>query len=173
MTTGGKPLSPAGFDHSHEKEEKMVKILFICHGNICRSTMGEYILKDLVKKAGREAEFEIDSAAVSREEIGNAIYPPMRAALERRGVPVGTHRARQLKRSDYDAYDLLIGMDEENMFYMKRILGEDPDGKIHYLMEYSGRPDEIIDDPWYTRTFDACAAQIAEGCDGLLAKTLA
>ena len=88
-------------------------------------------------------------------------------------MPIGTHLARQLKRSDYDAYDLLIGMDEENMFYMKRILGEDPEGKIHYLMEYSGRPGESIDDPWYTRNFDACAAQIAEGCDELLAEILA
>ena len=149
------------------------KVLFICHGNICRSVSAQYIFQDMVNRRGLASEFVIDSAATSTEEIGNAIYPPMKAALERRGVPVGTHRARQLKRSDYEAYDLLIGMDEENMFYMKRILGEDPEGKIHYLMEYSGRPDEIIDDPWYTRKFDACAAQIAEGCDGLLAETLA
>ena len=127
----------------------------------------------MVNRRGLTSEFVIDSAATSTEEIGNAIYPPMKAALERRGVTVGTHRARQLKRLDYEAYDLLIGMDEENMFYMKRILGEDTEEKIHYLMEYSGRPDEIIDDPWYTRKFDACAAQIAEGCDGLLAETLA
>ena len=132
-----------------------------------------FLLQVMVNRRGLTSEFVIDSAATSTEEIGNAIYPPMKAALERRGVPVGTHRARQLKRLDYEAYDLLIGMDEENMFYMRRILGEDPKGKIHYLMEYSGRPDEIIDDPWYTRKFDACAAQIAEGCDGLLAKTLA
>lgn len=148
------------------------KVLFICHGNICRSVSAQYIFEDLVNRRGLAGEFVIDSAATSTEEIGNAIYPPMKAALERRGVPIGTHRVRQLKRSDYDAYDLLIGMDEENMFYMKRILGEDPEGKIHYLMEYSGRPNEIIDDPWYTRNFDACAAQIAEGCDGLLAETL-
>ena len=149
------------------------KVLFICHGNICRSVSAQYIFQDLVNRRGLAGEFVIDSAATSTEEIGNAIYPPMKAALERRGVPIGTHRARQLKRSDYDAYDLLIGMDGENMFYMKRILGEDPEGKIHYLMEYSGRPGESIDDPWYTRNFDACAAQIAEGCDELLAEILA
>ena len=151
----------------------MVRILFVCHGNICRSVSAQYIFEDLVNRRGLSGSYVIDSAATSTEEIGNAIYPPMKAALERMGVPVGTHRARQLKRSDYDAYDLLIGMDEENMFYMKRILGEDTEGKIHYLMEYSGRPNEIIDDPWYTRNFDACAAQIAEGCGGLLAETLA
>ena len=155
------------------REKMATKVLFICHGNICRSVSAQYIFQDMVNRRGLTSEFVIDSAATSTEEIGNAIYPPMKAALERRGVPVGTHRARQLKCSDYEAYDLLIGMDEENMFYMKRILGEDPEGKIHYLMEYSGHPDEIIDDPWYTRKFDACAAQIAEGCDGLLAKTLA
>lgn len=149
------------------------KVLFICHGNICRSVSAQYIFQDLVNRRGLAGEFVIDSAATSTEEIGNAIYPPMKAALERRGVPIGTHRVRQLKRSDYDAYDLLIGMDGENMFYMKRILGEDPEGKIHYLMEYSGRPGESIDDPWYTRNFDACAAQIAEGCDELLAEILA
>lgn len=151
----------------------MVRILFVCHGNICRSVSAQYIFQDLVNRRGLARSYVIDSVATSTEEIGNAIYPPMKAALERRGVPVGTHRARQLKRADYDAYDLLIGMDEENMFYMKRILGEDTQGKIHYLMEYSARPNEIIDDPWYTRRFDACAAQIAEGCDGLLAETLA
>ena len=124
----------------------MMKVLFVCHGNICRSVSAQYIFQDLVNRRGLTSEFVIDSAATSTEEIGNAIYPPMKAALERRGVPIGTHRARQLKRSDYEAYDLLIGMDEENMFYMKRILGEDQKGKIHYLMEYSERQDASIED---------------------------
>ena len=108
----------------------MMKVLFVCHGNICRSVSAQYIFQDLVNRRGLTSEFVIDSAATSTEEIGNAIYPPMKAALERRGVTVGTHQARQLQRSDYEAYDLLIGMDEENMFYMRRILGEDPKGKI-------------------------------------------
>ena len=110
----------------------------------------------------------VDSAATSTEEIGNPVYPPMRAALERMRIPVGDHRARQLRREDYDAYELFIGMDEENLYYMKRILGSDPESKIHTLMEYTDRPDELIDDPWYTRKFDDCARQIEEGCEGLL-----
>lgn len=150
----------------------MIRILFVCHGNICRSVSAQYILQNMVNQRGLDSEFLIDSAATSTEEIGNAIYPPMRAALERKGVPIGTHRARQLKSSDYAAYDVLIGMDEENMYYMKRILGEDPEGKIHYLMEYTDRPDEIIEDPWYTRKFDACEEQIREGCEGFLTYTL-
>jgi protein-tyrosine phosphatase len=144
----------------------MTKILFVCHGNICRSVSAQYILQDMVDKEGIEEQFFIDSAATSTEEIGNPIYPPMREALERKNIPIGDHRARQLKRSDYEKYDLIIGMDEENMFYMKRMLGHQE--KIHYLMEYTDRPNEIIDDPWYTRQFDFCAGQIAEGCRGLL-----
>ena len=104
----------------------MVKILFVCHGNICRSTMGEYILKDLVKKAGREAEFEIDSAAVSREEIGNPIYPPARRELTRRGVALGDHRARQVTMEDYRHFDRIYFMDESNRRYLQRLLPQDP-----------------------------------------------
>ncbi len=110
----------------------------------------------------------MDSAATSREEIGSPIYPPMERALRRLSVPVGTHRARQLRREDYDQYDLLIGMDEENVYYMRRILGDDPDHKVHFLMEYTDRPDAKIEDPWYTRNFDLCASEITEGCRGLL-----
>ena len=150
------------------KDFDMIKILFVCHGNICRSVSAQYILQDMVNQRGLTADFVIDSAATSTEEIGNAIYPPMKSALEFKHIPIGTHRARQLKKSDYNKYDIFIGMDEENMFYMNRILGDDPKGKIHYLMEYSDRPNEIIDDPWYTRRFDYCAEQIAEDCEGLL-----
>ena len=146
----------------------MIRLLFACQGNICRSVSAQYILQNMISQRGLVSLFLIDSAATSTEEIGNAIYPPMRAALERMDVPVGTHRARQLKPSDYANYDVLIGMDEENMYYMKRILGTDPEGEIHYLMEYTDRPDEIIEDPWYTRKFDACAEQIREGCEGFL-----
>ncbi len=145
----------------------MVKILFICHGNICRSVSAQYILEELLRRRGVTGVLA-DSAATSREEIGNGIYPPMKAALGRMGVPVGDHRARQMKAEDYEAYDLLIGMDRENLYNMRRILGADPEGKLHYLMEYAGRPGEAVEDPWYTRKFDSCAAQIAEGCAGLL-----
>lgn len=144
------------------------KILFICHGNICRSVSAQYILQDMVNRKNLADKFVIDSAATSTEEIGNSIYPPMKAALMQKGIPIGTHRARQLKHPDYDKYDLIIGMDEENMYYMRQILGDDPDNKIHYLMEYTDRPDAKIEDPWYTRYFTLCADQIEEGCRGLL-----
>ena len=161
MTTGGKPSPPAGFDHSHKKEEKMVKILFICHGNICRSTMGEYILKDLVKKAGREAEFEIDSAAVSREEIGNPIYPPARRELTRRGVALGDHRARQVTMEDYRHFDRIYFMDESNRRYLQRLLPQDPE-KIQKLL-----PRDVAD-PWYTGDFAQTYEDLMEGCRNIL-----
>ena len=161
MTTGGKTLPYAGFDHSHEKEEKMVKILFICHGNICRSTMGEYILKDLVKKAGREAEFEIDSAAVSREEIGNPIYPPARRELTRRGVAIGDHRARQVTMEDYRHFDRIYFMDESNRRYLQRLLPQDPE-KIQKLL-----PRDVAD-PWYTGDFAQTYEDLMEGCQNIL-----
>lgn len=148
----------------------MTKILFVCHGNICRSVSAEYILKNLVNQEGLQKKFFIDSAATSTEEIGNPIYPPMREALKEMQIPIGNHRAKQLQSSDYSKYNLLIGMDEENLYYMKRILGRDPGHKIHYLMEFSNRPGEIIDDPWYTRKFRDCALQIQEGCMGLLSQ---
>ncbi|MGN8650146.1 low molecular weight protein-tyrosine-phosphatase [Eubacterium pyruvativorans] len=143
-------------------------ILFVCHGNICRSVSAQYIFENLVHQSGLDRPFFVDSAATSREEIGSPIYPPMERALRRLSVPVGTHRARQLRREDYDQYDLLIGMDEENAYYMRRILGDDPDHKVHFLMEYTDRPDAKIEDPWYTRNFDLCASEITEGCRGLL-----
>ena len=146
----------------------MTRILFVCHGNICRSVGAQYILQDLVNRNKLAKDFLIDSAATSTEEIGNLIYPPMKAALERAHIPIGTHRARQLRREDYSLYDLFIGMDEENEYYMRQILGEDPDSKIHYLMEYTDSPEEIIEDPWYTRKFDHCTDQLKRGCQGLL-----
>ena len=117
----------------------MTKLLFICHGNICRSPMAEYVMKDLVKKAGLEKEFQIDSAATSGEELGNPVYPPARRTLAEHGVPCGDHRARRLTKGDYDAYDLLVGMDRANLRNMSRMLGGDPEGKLHLLLEYAGR----------------------------------
>ena len=143
-------------------------ILFVCHGNICRSVSAQYILQEMVDSQKCEGDFWIDSAATSMEEIGNPIYPPMRKALENHGVPVGDHRARQLKKKDYGNYDLFLGMDEENMYYMNRILGGDPEGKIHYLMEYTDMPTAKIEDPWYTRNFEKAYQDIFLGCQGLL-----
>lgn len=146
-----------------------IKILFVCHGNICRSVGAQYILQDMVNRRGLAGDFLIESAAATTEEIGNLIYPPMERALRKKGIPIGDHRARQLRKADYNRYDLLIGMDEENLSDMNWILGGDPEGKLHYLMEYTGRPEHKIEDPWYTRRFDACADEIIEGCEGLLA----
>lgn len=145
----------------------MKKILFVCHGNICRSPMAEYVMKDLVKKAGREAKFEIASAATSSEEIGNAVYPPARRKLAEHGITCNGHAARQLRRQDYDYYDLLIGMDSYNIRNMNRICGGDPEGKIHLLLEYTDRFGDVAD-PWYTGDFDATWRDCQEGCTELL-----
>ena len=143
------------------------KLLFVCHGNICRSPMAEYLMKDLVKKAGREKEFEIASAATSTEEIGNPVYPPARRKLAEHGIRCDGHSARQLTRHDYTYYDLLIGMDSYNIRNMERMCGGDPDGKMHLLMEYTDRFGDVAD-PWYTGNFDATWRDCLEGCTALL-----
>lgn len=146
----------------------MIKILFICHGNICRSVSAEYIFKQLVDEAGLSDKVYIDSAATSTEEIGNEIYPPMRKALMEHDVPIGNHRARQVKRKEYDEFDLIIAMDDENLYYLRRILGDDTENKIHYLVEYTDTPNAEIEDPWYTRNFEKAYQDIFKGCKGLL-----
>ena len=115
----------------------MKKILFVCHGNICRSPMAEFVMKDLAKKAGLASQFHIESAATSREELGNPVYPPARRKLAEHGISCDGHAARQLTNQDYDKYDLLIGMDSANLRNMHRICGGDPDGKLHLLMDYT------------------------------------
>ncbi len=145
----------------------MTKILFVCHGNICRSPMAEFVMKDLVKKAGLTAEFLIASAATSREEIGNPVYPPARRKLAEHGITCGGHAARQLTREDYDAYDLLVGMDQANLRNMRRICGGAPEGKLHLLLDYTGRPGDVAD-PWYTGDFEATWQDVREGCKCLL-----
>ena len=146
----------------------MIKILFVCHGNICRSPMAEFVMKDLVRKAGLESQFQIASAATSTEEIGSPVYPPARRKLAEHGINCSGKTARQLTRADYDRYDLLIGMDNANLRNMRRICGGDCDGKIHLLLEFAGRPEADVADPWYTDDFDAAWRDVYAGCQGLL-----
>ncbi len=149
----------------------MKKILFVCHGNICRSPMAEFVMKDLVKKAGLASQFHIESAATSREEIGNPVYPPARRKLSEHGISCGGHAARQLTKQDYAEYDLLIGMDSANLRNMQRICGGDPDGKLRLLMDYTDHPRDVAD-PWYTGNFETTWQDVLAGCQGLLHKLM-
>ena len=144
----------------------MKKVLFVCHGNICRSPMAEMVFKHLVRQRGLTG-FTVASAATSTEEIGNPVYPPARAVMARHGIPVEKRGARQLTRADYDAYDLLIGMDNANIRNMHRMLGGDPQGKIFRLMDFTHHPGEVAD-PWYSDRFDECYEDVLEGCEALL-----
>ena len=146
----------------------MIKILFICHGNICRSTMAEYVMKYLVEQAELSADFYIDSAAPSREEIGNGVHRGTRKKLKEVGIPCGDHRARQMTRRDYDEFDYLIGMESWNIRNMLRIVGDDPEQKIYKLLDFTDRKGEDIADPWYTGNFDATYRDVREGCEALL-----
>lgn len=143
----------------------MKKILFICHGNICRSPMGKFILEDLVRKAGLSSEFEIDSAAVSREELGNPLYPPARRELQKHGIPCEGHRARQVTMEDYRRFDRIYYMDGSNARYLSRMLPSDPE-KIRPLLQRD------VADPWYTGDFAAAYEDIMEGCRKILEEFL-
>ena len=149
----------------------MIKIMFVCHGNICRSPMAEFIMKKLVKNSGLEDEFLIKSSATSTEEIwngvGNPVYPPARAELQRHGIGCEGKRAVQLRKDDYGKYDLFIGMDSANIRNMHRILGGDPENKMHKLMDYTDRGGDVAD-PWYTRSFDITYRDVLDGCTSLL-----
>ncbi len=145
----------------------MKKILFVCHGNICRSPMAEFVMKDLVQKAGLTDHFYIESAATSTEEIGNEVYPPAKRKLAEHGISCKGKTARQMTRSDYQRFDLLIGMDDWNIRNMTRIAGGDPEGKIHKLLDYTARKGDVAD-PWYTGDFDATWRDVTEGCRELL-----
>ena len=146
----------------------MTNILFVCHGNICRSPMAEFVMKDLVEKAGLGERFHIASAATSREEIGNPVYPPARRKLAEHGIGCEGHAARQITAGDYQDFDLLIAMDSANLRNMRRFYGGDPAGKIHMLLDYAGRPGEEGADPWYTGDFQATWQDVSAGCAGLL-----
>lgn len=145
----------------------MIKILFVCHGNICRSPMAEFVMKDLVRKAGREEQFIIASKAARRDELGNDTHYGTKAKLRQMGVPFEKRKATLLSKSDYDAYDYLIAMDRENISDMLRLFGGDPDKKIHMLLEFAGLKREVAD-PWYTGNFDETYEDVLTGCKGLM-----
>ena len=156
----------------------MIKVLFICHGNICRSPMAEFVLKDMVEKRGLTGQFEIASAATSTEECygghGNSVYPPAQAELRRHGIGNTAYtdfrgkRARQVTREDYDYYDYLLCADSANIRNTIRITGEDRQNKIKLLLDFAGRPGCSISDPWYTGDFTSTFADVKAGCEGLL-----
>lgn len=146
-----------------------IKILFVCHGNICRSTMSESVMTHLVNQNKLNNHFQISSAATSREEIGNPPHYGTVNKLRQVGVPVVPHRAVQMTREDYESYDYLIGMDSANIRNMHRMLGGDPEGKVFKLLSFAGS-DRDISDPWYTGDFDATYRDVVEGCEALLAR---
>ncbi|WP_202613478.1 low molecular weight protein-tyrosine-phosphatase [Merdibacter massiliensis] len=145
----------------------MIKILFVCHGNICRSPMAQYVMQYLINEAGLSDKITVDSAATSREEIGNSIHYGTKKKLREMGIPFDDHRARQMTKQDYENYDLLIGMESVNIRNMLRIAGGDPKQKIRRILDFTEFPKEI-DDPWYTGDFDITYEQIMQGCQALL-----
>ena len=148
----------------------MTRVLFVCHGNICRSPMAEFVMKDMVHRRGLDDRFEIASAATSREEIGNPVYPPARRKLAEHGISCGGHHARQMTREDYDRYDYIIGMDMANLRNVCRITGGDLEHKVSLLLDHTARAGQEVADPWYTGDFDETWDDVTEGCEQLLAE---
>lgn len=148
-------------------KEMKYKILFVCLGNICRSPMAEFVMKDLVRQMGIDSQFEIASAATSTYEIGNPVYPPAKQKLASHGIDCKGKTARQITKHDYDYYDYIIAMDQSNVKNLKKMFGEDTDNKITLLMDYTTRPADVAD-PWYTGDFDATWNDVVEGCKGLI-----
>lgn len=147
----------------------MIRILFVCLGNICRSPMAEFVLKDMVKKAGLASGFHIESAAVSAEELGNPVYPPARRELAAHGISCQGKTARLMTRADYDRFDLLVCMDSANLRRMERICGGDPQGKMSRLLDHTAYPGDVAD-PWYTGDFSRTWQDVEIGCRALLEK---
>ena len=145
----------------------MIKVLFVCHGNICRSTMAEFVFKDMVNKRGLSDSFYIASAATSREEIGNDTHYGTKRKLDELGIPYTKRGAVQMTKSDYSKYDYILGMDRHNMLNISRIIGSDPEGKVNRLLDFGLRPRDIAD-PWYTGNFDVTYNDVVEGCEALL-----
>ena len=145
----------------------MTKILFVCHGNICRSPMAEFVMKKLVRDKGLENDFEIRSAATSREELGNPVYPPARRKLMEHGISCSGKTAVQMTAADYDRYDLIVIMDSNNRRNIMRIIGSDPEDKVRRLLDCTDRPRDVAD-PWYTGDFEQTWQDVSEGCSALL-----
>ena len=152
---------------TEERDCSMTKILFVCLGNICRSPMAQFVFQYLAEQKGLAGAFQVDSAATSREEIGNPVHPGTLRELARQGIPAGTHFARQMTREDYQKYDWLIGMETQNIRNMLRIVGEDPEGKVRRLLDFTDRPRDIAD-PWFTGKFALTYQDIREGCEAML-----
>ena len=163
----GKSLQNRAIQGISEQEKIMIRVLFICHGNICRSPMAEFVMKDMAAKAGQAERFEISSAATSTEEIGNPVYPPARRKLAEHGIGCAGKTARQMTQRDYEYYDHLIAMDRSNLRNMQRFVGSDPAGKVSLLMDHTAHPGDVAD-PWYTGDFDATWRDVTEGCAALL-----
>lgn len=147
----------------------MKRILFVCHGNICRSPMAEFVMKKMVADAGIADQFEIASAATSTEEIGNPVYPPARRKLAEHGISCDGKTARQITRCDYEHYDYIVAMDVNNLRNLQRVIGEDKQHKISLLLDYTDHPRDVAD-PWYTGNFEATWQDVNDGCRGLLEK---
>lgn len=159
------------FFETHAFFENMMKIMFVCHGNICRSPMAEFIFKDMARKCGNREEFFVSSSATSTEELGNPVYPPAKRILAAHGLNCDGKYAVQLKKSDYDNYDMFVIMDENNRRNIMRIFGDDPLCKIHKLMDFTNSGGNVAD-PWYTGDFEGVYREICDGCAGLLASIL-
>ncbi|MBO7357714.1 MAG: low molecular weight phosphotyrosine protein phosphatase [Lachnospiraceae bacterium] len=159
MISKNDPLTPS--------PKGQIRVLFVCLGNICRSPMAEFIMKDIIEKEGLSQGFLIESAATSFEECGNSVYPPAVRELAKHGISCSGKRARTMTKSDYEKYDYIIGMEDRNTSNILRIIGSDPENKVHKLMTFAGS-DENIADPWYTGDFEGVFAQISAGCRGFL-----
>ena len=146
----------------------MIKVLFVCHGNICRSTMAQFVMEHLVRQSGYENRIQVESAATSNEEIGNGPHPGTVRKMREMGIPMREHRAVRMCRQDYDKYDYIIGMDRWNYQNIMRIIGSDPEQKVSLLLDYSKRKGQEIADPWYTGDFEATYRDVEEGCRSFL-----